>query len=136
MIWLTNISAYGKVCVAWQLGISLDSSLGMTCRGVVPFTPTGYIRYGEPAPRWGWLAADCRRYSGHTMFRVGTVHPQRFYSERGGRHNSRPYSCNTIHPHGLYTKRSRNGTQAVPYGFADWCIFPHNVFKSGHLRHQ
>ena len=27
----------------------------------------------------------------------------------------------TIHPHGLYSERSRNGTQAVPYGFAgEW----------------
>ena len=33
--------------------------------------------------------------------------------------SSRPYWRNTIHPHGLYSERSRNGTQAVPYGFAD-----------------
>ena len=25
----------------------------------------------------------------------------------------------TIHPHGLNSERPRNGTQAVPYGFAD-----------------
>ena len=27
----------------------------------------------------------------------------------------------------FYPERSRNGTQAVPYGFADWCIFLHNA---------
>ena len=25
----------------------------------------------------------------------------------------------SVHPDGLYSKRTRNGTQAVPYGFAD-----------------
>ena len=27
-----------------------------------------------------------------------------------------------------------NGTQAVPYGFADWCTFLHNVFQNRHVR--
>ena len=35
----------------------------------------------------------------------------------------------TIHPHGLNSERPRNGTQAVPYNFADWYIFLQNVFK-------
>ena len=29
----------------------------------------------------------------------------------------------TVHPNGLYSLRPRNGTQAVPYGFAGWYIF-------------
>ena len=29
----------------------------------------------------------------------------------------------SIHPHGLYSRRPRNGTQAVPYGFADTSVF-------------
>ena len=82
----------------------------------------------------------------------GTIHPHRLYSERGGRHSSRPYIRNTFAPivptiqnavphlihrlwrspfpegegfgrnpvqqHGFYSQRPRNGTQAVPYGFA------------------
>ena len=35
----------------------------------------------------------------------------------------RPYRCDTIHLHRFYSQRSRNGTQAVPYGFADRSIF-------------
>ena len=40
-----------------------DSStpLGLTCRGVVPFNQTGYIRYGA-SPRRGWMALGQRRY--------------------------------------------------------------------------
>ena len=40
-----------------------DSStpLGMTCRGVVPFNQTGYIRYGA-SPWRGWMAMNHRRY--------------------------------------------------------------------------
>ena len=41
---LENEPAQGKAC---NLSRFLDSlrSLGMTCRGVVPFNHTGYIRY-------------------------------------------------------------------------------------------
>ena len=31
--------------------------------------------------------------------------------------------CGSIHPHRLYSGRFRNGTQAVPYGFADTSVF-------------
>ena len=61
-----------------------------------------------------------------------TIHPHRLYSERGGRQIAAPTDTpvgDTIHPHGLFSGRFRNGTQAVPYGFADWFIFLPNVFR-------
>ena len=34
----------------------------------------------------------------------------------------------------FYPEGFRNGTQAVPYGFADWFILEPTYFKSGHVR--
>ena len=56
---LRGIMNHHKIKLAtWE-----DSStpLGMTCRGVVPFNQTGYIRYGA-SPRRGWMALGQRRY--------------------------------------------------------------------------
>ena len=44
---------------------------------------------------------------------------------------SRPYLRGSVQPHGLNSGRSRNGTQAVPYGCADWWIFYPAYFKNG-----
>ena len=79
----------------------------------------------------------------------GSIQPYRLYSMRSGRQiaaptvslvsgtiqttrgvfgtwraaNSRPYGVVPFCPHGLYLQRPRNGTQAVPYGFAERSIF-------------
>ena len=56
-----------------------------------------------------------------TYLRGGFVYPHRLYLQRGGRQIAAPTDAligGTIHPHGLYPERPRNGTQAVPYGFA------------------
>ena len=66
-----------------------------------------------------------------------TVHSYGLYSLRCYGDESSPLHCvyhilrNTIHPHGLYSGRPRNGTQAVPYGFADWCMFEQTYSKNG-----
>ena len=67
---------------------------------VVPFNQTGYIRYGaSPSP-----GLD------------------------GGR--LPPLHCVIpFNPTGCIRNIPRNGTQAVPYGFAGGCIFLHNVFQ-------
>ena len=59
-----------------------------------------------------WRAADCRPY------RRSSIHPHGVYLLRGMAMNHRRYIAYPIHPHGLYWGRPRNGTQAVPYGFA------------------
>ena len=64
----------------------------------------------------------------------GSVQPHGLYLQRGGRQICRPYRRNTIQPHVIYSQRPRNGTQAVPYGFADWCIFEPTYSKNGHVR--
>ena len=110
---------------------------------VIPFNHTGCIR---DAP------GTAHRPFPTVSLVGGTVHPHRLYSLRCMAMNhrryiawfhstaqvvfdtwraasSRPYWCNTIHPHGLYSQRPRNGTQAVPYNFTDWCIFLQNVFQ-------
>ena len=50
-----------------------------------------------------WRAADCRPY--------------------------RPSWGNTVFPHRFYSLRSRNGTQAVPYGFAERFLFLTNAVQ-------
>ena len=75
-----------------------------------------------------WRAADCRPYW------RGTIHPHGLSLQRGGRLIAAATLRNTIHPHGLYWGRFRNGTQAVPYGFADWFVLEPTDFKSGHVR--
>ena len=42
--------------------------------------------------------------------------------------------CGSVHPHELYSGRFRNGTQAVPYSFADWCIFLNQRVLTRHVR--
>ena len=93
----------------------------------------------------------------------GFVHPHGLYSLRCMAMNHRRYSASSIvvpfgwngsmpgtwraaaaptdtpvggafQPHGFYSQRPRNGTQAVPYGFADGYIFEPTDFKSGHVR--
>ena len=59
------------------------------------------------------MAMNHRRYIGFCIW-GDTIQPHRLYWQRGGRHNSRPYRRGSIQPHGLYSGRSRNGTQAVP----------------------
>ena len=80
-----------------------------------------------------WRAADCRPY------RRGSIQPHRLYLQRGGRLIAAPTDTpvgDTIQPHGFYSGRFRNGTQAVPYGFADWFILEPTDFKNGHVRPQ
>ena len=51
----------------------------------------------------------------------GFVHSHRLYSERGGRQIAAPTVSlvgGFFQPHRLYSEGPRNGTQAVPYGFA------------------
>ena len=57
---LDNEPTQDKIC---NLSGFLDSlrSLGMTCRGVVPFNRTGCIRNGA-SPWRGWMALGQRRY--------------------------------------------------------------------------
>ena len=89
----------------------------MTCRRVVPFNRTGC----NCNVAGGKIAAPTDTPVG------GTVHPHRLYSSRCLAMNHRRYIAYPIHPHGLYWGRPRNGTQAVPYNFADWCIFSTDV---------
>ena len=106
------------------------------------FIHTGCIRYVA----WRWIIAATlrgsirpyrlyserggRQIAAPTVTLVGSAaQPHRFYLQRGGRQICRPYWRNSIQPHEFYSQRPRNGTQAVPYGFADWCIFLQNVFQ-------
>ena len=74
-------------------------------------------RPGEPASPEG---SSC------TVLLGGIIQPHRLYLQRGGRQIAAPTVSlmgGTIHPHGLYSGRPRNGTQAVPYGFAGRSVF-------------
>ena len=53
----------------------------------------------------------------------GAVHPHRLYSERGGRQIAAPTGVVPFTRAGYIQGRPRNGTQAVPYGFADTSVF-------------
>ena len=89
--------------------------------GVVPFIRRGDIRN---AP------GTAHRPFPTVSLVGGFLQPHRLYSERGGRQIAAPTDtpvCNSIHPHGLFSQRPRNGTQAVPYGFAGRSVFSTTV---------
>ena len=104
---------------------SADATVGMTYRGVVSFCPHGFYSLR-------CLAMNHRRYIG---FRIwgDTIHPHRLYSERSGRQIAVPTDVVPFTHTGYIHERSRNGTQAVPYGFADTSVFSTVVVKNGHF---
>ena len=131
---------------------SADATVGMTYRGVVPLIRTGYMRNvagGRLPPLrqcTTFLAFYRTQIGNRNVKRCGSIHPHGLYSSRCLAMNhrryiawyrssaqvvfetwraasSRPYWRLTIHSHRLYLRRCRNGTQAVPYGFAGRFFF-------------
>ena len=120
---LQTLPCVGYYCNLSRFLHSACAAVGMTYRGVVPSIHTGYFCH---------VSGTAHRPFPTVSLKGVTIQPHRLYSERGGRQIAAPtvsLEGVTIQPHMLYPSRSRNGTQAVPYGFADWCILLHNAFQ-------
>ena len=96
---LQTLPCVGYYCNLGGFLHSACAAVGMTYRGVVPFTHTGYFCH---------VSGTAHRPFPTVSLKGITIHLHRLYSERGGRQIAAPTVSLVgvfFHPHGLYSSR-------------------------------